>query len=85
MSAERTAGERYAEIERQAAAIASQIPDAPDHTKGSLAALMQHAEGLVIIEYCPHCEARLAVAALTDSAWKVSCPCSRSDNAFRGL
>lgn len=79
------AAQQYADIEREAAQITAQIPDAAAHTKGSLAALMQHSRGLTIIEYCPYCEARLSVAALSESAWKVSCPCGRSDNAFRGL
>ena len=85
MSEPKSAAEQYANIEREAAQIAAQIQDAPPHAKVSLAALMQHAQGLTVIEYCPHCEARLSVAALSESAWKVSCPCGRSDNAFRGL
>ena len=85
MSDAKTASEQYADIEREAAQIAAQIPDASRHLKGSLAALVQHAQGLTVIEYCPDCEARLSVAALSESAWRVSCPCGRSDNAFRGL
>lgn len=85
MSAEASRAERYAAIEREAAGIAGQIPDAPPHTQRSLAALMQHAQGLSVIEYCPDCETRLTVAALSEAAWQVSCPCGRSNNAFRGL
>jgi hypothetical protein len=85
MSDPKSAADQYADIEREAAQIAGQIPDAPPHAKASLAALMQHSHGLTVIEYCLHCEARLTVTALSESAWKVSCPCGRSDNAFRGL
>jgi hypothetical protein len=85
MSDAKNAAQQYADIEREAAQIAGQIPDAAAHMRVSLAALMQHSQGLTVIEYCPYCEARLSVTALSDSAWQVSCPCGRSDNAFRGL
>jgi hypothetical protein len=85
MSEQKNAAEKYADIEREAAQIAGQIPDAPTHARRSLAALMQHEQGLTVIEYCPHCEGRLSVAAQSESAWQVSCACGRSDNAFRGL
>lgn len=85
MSEQKSAAQQYADIERDAAQIVDQIPDALPHAKSSLAALMQHSQALTVIEYCPHCEARLSVAALSDSAWQVSCPCGRCDNSFRGL
>ncbi len=85
MTEQKSTAERYADVEHEAAQITAQIADAPPHAKSSLAALMQHAQGLTVIEYCPHCEGRLSVTALSESAWKVSCPCGRSDNAFRGL
>ncbi len=71
------------EIEEEVTALTAGRP-APAHARPSFIALLQYKNGLEIDQVCPYCDQMLRVGDL-GSAWKVRCPCGRSDNAWRGF
>lgn len=76
----------YAEIDAEASRLVEGgAKPLPAHAKQVLAALAQHQARLPVIARCPFCAELLRVEALSESAWRVACPCGKCKDTFRGL
>ena len=71
------------EIEAEVDAIASDRFMTP-HARAAAIAWLEYVNDLSIDQQCPYCFELLSVAE-HGGAWTVSCPCSKSESAFRGL
>lgn len=58
--------------------------DFSPHGRPSIVAWLEYCNGLPNDQKCPYC---LQLLHILDhgSAWTVTCPCGKSENAFRGL